>query len=99
MWKWIKGYKSMGWGAALVFLGGLQQSDLVGIVPPQYIGVVLMAIGVLNMTIRVATTTPVGVSEPQPLPSEVLAAVQAVKTEVQTVITGPIQAAEPRRGA
>lgn len=85
MWKWIKGYKSMGFGAVLAFLGALQQSDLVNVIPPQYMGAVMSAIGLLMMVLRAATTTPLGVTEPQPLPAEVLAAVQAVKAEVQVV--------------
>lgn len=96
--KWIKGYKSMSFGAVLIFLGQLQQQDLVNIVPPQYVGTVMSIIGLLAMVLRAATTTPVGVTEPQPLPSEVLAAVQSVKTEVQMAVTGPALAQDRAKG-
>lgn len=62
--KWIvtliKGYKTMGLGALLAILGGIQQSDLIQLVPPQYVGAVMSAVGVLVMVLRIATNTPLG---------------------------------------
>lgn len=59
----FKGWKTVLFGAALAVVGILQQSGVESLVPDQYRGLVVAAIGAAVMILRTITTTPVGTSE------------------------------------
>ena len=55
----MKGFKTLLFGAIITALGGIQATDLATIVPDQYIGIVMAAIGMIVMFLRTITNTPV----------------------------------------
>lgn len=55
----LKGWKTLLFGGLITMLGGIQATDLATIVPAQYTGVALGAIGVIIMALRAITDTPV----------------------------------------
>lgn len=61
----MKGLKTLIFGAIISALGGIQAMDLANIVPEQYIGIVMSAIGIAVMVLRTITNTPVLKSTPE----------------------------------
>lgn len=55
-----KGWRTLAFMSATAVIGVLQQADWIHLVPPQYAGLALAAIGAMGMFLRVITTTPVG---------------------------------------
>lgn len=62
----MKGLKTFLVGALITFLGGIQAADLAEIVPAEYTGIVLSAIGVVVMVLRAITNTPIFKDTPAP---------------------------------
>lgn len=91
MMKWIKGYKTMGFGGLLTILGMIQQSDIWQVLPPQYAGIGMSTIGLIIMILRSITTTPVGSDTPTPTPDQIVEAVKKEMMEAQKVV-GAVQA-------
>lgn len=56
----FKGWRTIILGAVIAGLGSIQAADLTTVVPTEYTGLVLAAIGVAVMWLRTITTTPVG---------------------------------------
>ena len=56
----LKGWRTIIFGALIVGLGSIQASDLATVIPAEYTGLVIAAIGVAVMWLRSVTHTPVG---------------------------------------
>lgn len=56
----LKGMKTVIFGAILVALGSIQQTDLVTVIPPEYVGLAMALIGGVVWILRAITTGPVG---------------------------------------
>lgn len=59
----MKGWKTIGFNLATVFFGGLETSGLVDAVPPQYTGILVAGLGIVNMILRAFTNTAIGKKE------------------------------------
>lgn len=56
----FKGWRTIIVGAVIAGLGSIQATDIATVVPSEYAGLVIAAIGVAIMWLRTITTTPVG---------------------------------------
>ena len=54
-----KGWKTFIFGLALVVVGFMQQFDWATVIPTQYVGTVVAAIGIIAMYLRSVTNTPI----------------------------------------
>ena len=59
----LKGYKTIIFGMLIAALGAVQATDLAQVVPNEWIGIVMSAIGGMIMVLRALTDTSVGSSE------------------------------------
>lgn len=56
----LKGWRTIIIGAVIAGLGSIQAADIGTVVPAEYAGLVIAAIGVAVMWLRTITSTPVG---------------------------------------
>lgn len=57
----MKGWRTLAFNAAVAVVGVLSMTNWADLVPPQYAGALVAAIGFINMLLRSKTTAPVGV--------------------------------------
>lgn len=56
----LKGYRTLGVAVATAIFGFLEVTDLTEVIPPEKLPYVVIAIGLINVILRIQTTTPVG---------------------------------------
>ncbi len=56
----LKGWKTILFNIASAVFGVLELSDLTDIVPPEYQGIVVTLVSVVNIFLRMNTNTPIG---------------------------------------
>jgi len=60
----MQGWKTIIFGALVAALGAIQATDLANVIPAEWTGIAMTAIGAIVMILRTVTSTPVGKSTP-----------------------------------